>query len=178
MKFLRTSFPEVWMVALELREDERGFFARTSCEAEFGQHGLNTRWPQCSLTYTARRGTLRGLHYQADPKPETKLVRCARGAIYDVAVDIRPESPSFRRWEGFELTSANHLQLYVPAGFAHGFQTLEDDCEVFYQISEFYVPELARGVRWDDPALKILWPVPNPTLSVRDRALPRLSSDA
>jgi dTDP-4-dehydrorhamnose 3,5-epimerase len=175
MKFLQTSFPEVWIVALELHHDERGYFARTSCETEFADHGLNMRWPQCSLTHTLRRGTLRGLHYQAAPKPETKLIRCASGAIYDVVVDVRPESPSFRRWEAFELTAANHRQLYVPGGFAHGLQTLEDECEVCYQISEFYHPDLARGIVWNDPVLAIPWPVPNPTLSARDRALPTLS---
>jgi len=175
LNFRRTSLDGVWAIELELLQDDRGFFARTSCEVEFAQHGLNTRWPQCSLTYTARRGTLRGLHYQADPKPEAKLIRCTCGAIYDVVVDIRATSPTYRRWEAFELSSTNHRQLYVPGGFAHGFQTLDNDCEVFYQISEFYVPELARGVRWNDPGLGISWPIADPTLSARDRALPELS---
>jgi dTDP-4-dehydrorhamnose 3,5-epimerase len=178
MEFVPTSLSGVWIVTLQLHPDERGFFARTSCEVEFGQKGLNTHWPQCSLTYTAAKGTLRGLHYQAAPYPEVKLVRCARGSIYDVVVDVRRESPTFGRWEGFELVASQHRQLYIPAGFAHGFQTLEDHCEVCYQISEFYHPDLARGVRWNDPTLNIPWPVSNPTLSARDLGLPLLTSAA
>lgn len=164
------------MIELEPRVDERGFLARTYCEQEFGARGLNTHWPQCNLTLTKKRGFIRGLHYQADPKPEIKLIRCAAGAIFDVVADLRPGSATYSRWEGFELTGQNLRQLYVPAGFAHGFQCLSDDCQVFYQMSESYHPELACGVRWDDETLQIRWPVAEVHLSERDRHLPRLSS--
>jgi len=176
MKFKSTSLPAVWLVQLELREDERGFLARTYCEKEFAAQGLNTRWPQCNLTLTKRRGMIRGLHYQDEPKPEIKLVRCAVGAIYDVVVDVRRQSSTFGRWEAVELTAQNRHILYVPGGFAHGFQCVTDNSEVFYQMSEFYFPDLARGVRWNDPQIGIRWPVAEATLSERDRALPFLSS--
>lgn len=175
MKFSRTTLPGVWLIELELREDERGFLARTYCEKEFSDHGLNTCWPQCNLTLTRQRGMIRGMHFQADPKPEIKLIRCATGAIFDVLVDVRRDSPTFGKWEGFELSSANRRLLYVPGGFAHGFQCLTDNCEVFYQMSEFFVPELARGIRWNDPQIGIRWPIANPVLSDRDQALPLLS---
>jgi dTDP-4-dehydrorhamnose 3,5-epimerase len=165
----------VWLIELGLREDERGFFARTFCEKEFGERGLNARWPQCNLTLTKNRGAIRGMHFQAEPKPEVKLIRCAAGKIFDVVVDVRRDSPTFGKWEGFELSTENHRQLYVPAGFAHGFQCLADNCEVFYQMSEFYFPELARGVRWNDPAIGIQWPLPDAILSERDRQLPLLA---
>ncbi len=174
MRFSKTTLPGVWLIDLELREDERGFLARTFCEKEFAERGLNTYWPQCNLTLTRRRGTIRGLHYQAQPKPEIKLLRCAAGAIYDVVVDVRRASPSFGLQEAFELTARNRRMLYVPGGFAHGFQCLTDDCEVFYQMSEFYEPELARGLRWNDPEVGIKWPLPDPDLSTRDQALPLL----
>lgn len=175
MKFLRTTLDGLWLLELELREDERGFLARTFCENEFAAHNLNTRWPQCNLTLTKQRGMIRGLHFQADPKPEIKLIRCAAGAIFDVLVDVRHDSPTFGRWEGFELTAGNRRLLYVPGGFAHGFQCLAGNCEVFYQMSEFYMPELARGVRFDDPQIGIRWPLPQPTLSERDLNLPLLA---
>jgi dTDP-4-dehydrorhamnose 3,5-epimerase len=175
MKFSPTTLPGVWLVELELREDPRGFLARTYCEQEFGAHSLNTRWPQCNLTLTRERGMIRGMHFQADPKPEIKLIRCAAGAIFDVLVDVRRDSPTFGRWEGFELSAVNRRQLYVPAGLAHGFQCLTDNCEVFYLMSEFYVPALARGLRWNDPAVNIRWPIANPQLSERDRNLPLLA---
>ena len=177
MNFHPTSLPGAFLIELEPREDERGFLARTFCEQEFAAQGLNTRWPQCTLTLTRRRGMLRGLHYQADPKPEIKLIRCAAGAVWDVLVDLRPASPAFRKWEAFDLTARNGRQLYVPGGIAHGFQCLADDSEVFYQISEFYQPELARGIRWNDPFLNLPWPVPNPMVSGRDRGLPLLPSE-
>jgi dTDP-4-dehydrorhamnose 3,5-epimerase len=175
MKFLQTELSGVWLIELGLREDERGFFARTFCEKEFGERGLNARWPQCNLTLTKNRGAIRGMHFQAEPKPEVKLIRCAAGKIFDVVVDVRRDSPTFGKWEGFELSTENHRQLYVPAGFAHGFQCLADNCEVFYQMSEFYFPELARGVRWNDPAIGIQWPLPDAILSERDRQLPLLA---
>ncbi len=176
MKFARTSLPGVWLIDLELREDDRGFLARTFCEKEFAQVGLNTLWPQCNLTLTKKRAALRGLHYQAPPKPEIKLIRCAAGAIFDVLVDIRPDSPTFGKWAGFELTSQNRRMVYAPEGFAHGFQCLTDNCEVFYQMSESFVPELARGLRWNDPEVGIAWPLEDPSLSDKDKNLPLLKA--
>ena len=175
MKFVPTSLPGIWRIELELREDERGFLARTFCESEFAGHGLNTRWPQCNLTLTRKRGMIRGMHYQAEPKPEIKLIRCAAGAIYDVLVDVRLDSPTFGHWEAFELTAGNHSALYVPGGFAHGFQCLADNSEVFYQMSEFYSADLQRGIRWNDPKVGIRWPISNPILSAKDRDLPLLT---
>ncbi len=175
MKFSRTRLAGLWLLEPELRADERGFLARTYCEQEFAAHQLNTRWPQGNLTLTKSRGMIRGLHFQADPKPEIKLIRCAAGAIFDVVVDVRRESPTFGQWESFELTAQNHRLLYVPGGFAHGFQCLADHCEVFYQMSEFYHAELARGLRWNDPAVNICWPIADSRLSERDRNLPQLA---
>ena len=175
MKFAPTTISGIWLIELELRSDERGFLARTYCENEFAARGLNTRWPQCNLTLTKKRGMLRGMHFQAEPKPEVKLIRCAAGAIYDVLVDVRRDSPTFGKWQGFELSAQNRHMLYVPGGIAHGFQCLGDNCEVFYQMSEFYYPDLARGIRYDDPAVRINWPLANPVLSDRDRNLPLLS---
>jgi len=176
MKFSQSSLPGVWIIDLELREDERGFLARTYCEKEFAALSLNTLWPQCNLTLTRKRGMIRGLHFQDEPKPEIKLIRCAAGSVFDVVVDIRRKSPMFGRWEAFELTAKNRRTLYVPGGFAHGFQCLTDNCELFYQMSEFYVPDLARGLRWNDPQVSIRWPLGEAKLSERDQALPLLSS--
>jgi dTDP-4-dehydrorhamnose 3,5-epimerase len=175
MKFSRTKLDGLFLIELELREDERGFLARTYCDGEFAAHGLNTRWAQCNLTLTKKQGMLRGMHFQAEPKPEIKLIRCAAGAIFDVLVDVRRDSANFGKWEGFELTAENRRMLYVPGGFAHGFQCLTDNCEVFYQMSDYYHSELARGVRWNDPHVGINWPIGNPTLSERDRNLPLLA---
>lgn len=174
MKFIPARLAGVWLIDLELRQDSRGFFARTYCEEEFRAHGLNTRWPQCNLTLTLQRGTIRGMHWQAHPKPEIKLVRCAVGRIYDVLVDVRPDSPTFGKWEAFELTGSNRRTLYVPEGIAHGFLCLEENSEVFYQMSEFYFPDLARGLRHDDPTVGIEWPLEERFLSDRDRNLPLL----
>ena len=174
MKFAPTTLAGLWLIDLELREDERGFLARTYCDNEFAARGLNTRWPQCNLTLTKKRGAIRGMHYQDEPRPEIKLIRCSAGAIFDVLVDVRRNSPTFGKWEGFELTSQNRKMLYVPGGFAHGFQTLADNCEVFYHMSEFYVPELARGLRWNDPEVAINWPFPAALVSDRDQNLPLL----
>ena len=175
MKFAKTTLPGVWLIELEPREDERGFLARTYCETEFADHGLNVRWPQCNLTLTKNRGMIRGMHFQAEPKPEIKLIRCSAGSVYDVLVDVRKDSPTFGRWEGFELSGENRRTLYVPGGIAHGFQCLTDNCELFYQMSEFYFADLARGVRWNDPQIGIQWPLPNPALSTRDQNLPLLN---
>ena len=158
------------LMELEPVSDDRGFFARTWCAEEFARLGLNSKLAQCSISCNTRRGTLRGMHYQAEPYAEAKLIRCCSGAIYDVIVDLRPSSPTYCKWAAAELTSANHKMLYVPEGFAHGFQTLTDHTEVFYQISTIYRPEHACGVRWNDPAFGIEWPVSSPILSARDRA--------
>ena len=174
MKFHATTLAGLFLVELEPRGDERGFLARTYCDREFAAAGLNTRWPQCNLTLTRQRGAVRGMHFQAEPQPEIKLIRCAAGAIFDCLVDVRPDSPTFGQWEGFELTARNHRQLYVPGGFAHGFQCLAEDCEVFYQMSAEYVPSLARGLRHDDPVVAIHWPLPVAQVSERDAALPGL----
>ena len=164
-----TEIPGVFLLEPELVEDERGAFARTWCPREFAARGLSPNLAQCSLSFNARKGTLRGMHYQAAPYAEAKLVRCTRGAIYDVALDLRPGSPTFKRWTARELSADNRRMLYIPEGCAHGFQTLADDTEVFYQISEFYHPEAARGVRWDDPAFGIAWPpAERRILSARD----------
>jgi dTDP-4-dehydrorhamnose 3,5-epimerase len=170
--FRETELSGAWLVELEPRGDSRGFFARAWCEDELAEHGLTTRIAQCSVSWNARRGTLRGMHFQAAPHEEVKLVRCTRGAIYDVIVDLRRSSPTYTRWLGVELTAENRRTIYVPEGFAHGFQTLVDDTELFYQVSEAHAPESERGVRWDDPAFGIEWPLPHPILSEKDRAWP------
>jgi dTDP-4-dehydrorhamnose 3,5-epimerase len=158
MLFKEINLSGVYLIELERLEDERGFFARTYCEQEFSAHGIPFHFVQCNISFNKHKGTLRGMHYQAAPYEEPKLVRCTMGAIYDVIIDIRPESPSFKRWGAYELTSENRLMLYIPAGFAHGFQTLVENSEVFYQMGEFYHPESACGIRWDDPAFGISWP--------------------
>jgi dTDP-4-dehydrorhamnose 3,5-epimerase len=156
------------VIELQKHEDERGFFARSWCSEEFSSKGLDTRLVQCNVSFNKKKGTLRGLHYQLPPHAETKLVRCTRGALYDVIVDLRSDSPTFLKWFGVELTSENHRMLYIPQRFAHGFQTLEDATEIFYQMSEFYAPKAARGLRWNDPRLEIAWPEGNPTISEKD----------
>ena len=175
MRFVATELEGVWRVEAEPIRDERGGFMRLYCEREFGAHGLNTCWPQWNLSCNTRRGTLRGLHFQVAPSPETKLVQCVRGRIFDVVVDVRRDRASFGRWQGFELIAETPVALYIPAGFAHGFQCVADDTDVLYHMSEFYAPELTRGVRWDDPELAITWPVPTTIQSPRDAALPLLS---
>jgi len=172
MIFRETGLRGAYVVDLEKREDERGFFARTWCVGEFEAHGLNTRLVQCSLSFNTRKGTLRGLHYQVKPHEEAKLVRCTAGALCDVIVDLRRDSPTYKRHVSVDLTAGNRTMLYVPEGFAHGFLTLEDATEVFYQISEFQAPEQARGVRWNDPALGIAWPGEVKVISERDRSWP------
>jgi dTDP-4-dehydrorhamnose 3,5-epimerase len=152
--------------------DERGMFARSFCQNEFAKHGLDTVVAQCNVSFNRRRGTLRGLHFQSEPRAEAKLVRCTRGAVWDVIVDLRAGSGTRHQWFATQLNAENHTALYVPRGFAHGFQTLVDDSEVFYQMSEYYQPQLSRGVRWNDPVLGIDWPISRPILSERDRQLP------
>ncbi len=172
MIFTETALPGVVVVEPERREDARGFFARAWCAREFAARGLTSRLVQCSVSFNKRRGTLRGMHYQAAPHAEAKLVRCTAGAIFDVAIDLRPASPAYRRHVSIVLTAEARNMLYVPEGCAHGFQTLVDDTEVFYQMSEFYAAGAARGVRWNDPAFGIAWPDPDPILIDRDRTYP------
>jgi len=169
MIFDETKLPGAFEIRLEPRSDERGFFARTWCQREFEAHGLKARLVQCSLSFNARKGTLRGMHHQAAPCAETKLVRCTKGAIYDVVLDLRPQSTTFKKWIAVILTAENRNAVYVPEGFAHGFLTLEDETEVLYQMSEFYNAESARGVRWDDPAFQITWPQKVQAISQTDR---------
>jgi dTDP-4-dehydrorhamnose 3,5-epimerase len=170
MIFTETRLPGAYLIEPELRHDERGFFARTWCQNEFAIKSLQTQWAQCNISFNRQRGTLRGLHYQTAPHEEAKLVRCTMGAIYDVIVDLRVDSPTYRQWLAVELTAQNRLMLFIPTGFAHGFQTLMDEAEVFYQMSAFYAPECARGVRWDDPAFQISWPVERRIISERDQS--------
>ena len=177
MRFLNTEIPGVFVLEEERHEDERGFFARTWCAEELAAHGLEPKLSQCSVSFNHRRGTLRGLHYQAPPFAEVEIVRCSRGALYDVAVDLRPDSPTFRRSVGVELAAGSGRALYVPRGFAHGFLTLADSTEVSYQISTPYQPKAGRGVRYDDPALAIAWPGPIETIAPRDRDYPDLVVD-
>ena len=172
MIFGPTGIGGVWVIEPERFEDERGFFARTWDAGEFERRGLNGRLVQCSISYNGHRGTLRGLHYQAAPHEEAKLVRCTAGAIFDVAVDLRPDSPTYTRWFGVELSADNRLALYIPEGCAHGFLTLADDSEVLYQISELWAPDAARGVRWDDPAFRIRLPGEVVVINERDRTYP------
>ena len=170
MKFAPTPLGGAYVIELERIEDERGFFARSFCQEEFRKQGLEPAIAQCNVSWNRKRGTLRGLHYQAAPHEEAKVVRCTRGAIWDVIVDLREGSPTRLRCHAQELSADNRLAFYVPEGFAHGFQTLADDSEVLYQMSESYHPDLARGLRWDDPKLGIRWPLPDPILSPRDRS--------
>jgi dTDP-4-dehydrorhamnose 3,5-epimerase len=170
MRFVSTPIRGAFIVELERREDSRGFFARAFCQREFTEHGLNPEVAQCNISFNERRGTLRGMHYQAKPHEEAKLVRCTRGGIFDVIVDLRTESETRLRWFGVELSAENRRALYVPEGLAHGYQTLQDGSEIFYQVSEEYTPMAERGVRWNDPAFGIRWPIADPILSAKDAA--------
>jgi dTDP-4-dehydrorhamnose 3,5-epimerase len=172
MQFTAVELPGVYIIEPERLEDERGFFARIWCQQEFTAHQLDARLVQCNISFNSRRGTLRGLHYQIAPYEETKIVRCTMGAIYDVIVDLRPDSPTFKNWLAGELTATNRKMLYIPAGLAHGLQTLADNTEVFYQMSDFYHPECARGVRWDDIAFGISWPMKPTAISPQDQQYP------
>lgn len=163
-----------YVIELDLKEDNRGFFARTWDEQEFAAHGLEPRVVQCNVSFNPRRGTVRGMHYQHPPHEEVKLVRCTRGSILDVIVDLRPGSPTERRWVGVELTWQNRRMMYVPRGFAHGYQSLEDETEVTYQVSEFYHPESEGRLLWNDPAIGIEWPVAEVVISDKDRTAPPL----
>ena len=176
MIFTETKLKGAFVIEPERLEDERGFFARALCQREFEAHGLAVVWVQENISFNPRKGTVRGMHVQLPPYSEAKLVRCFRGAIYDVIVDLRPDSPAYLHWIGVELTAENRCMLYVPEGFAHGFQTLEDDTEVFYQVSQFYTPGAERGVRWDDPTFAIEWPAAKRrAISVKDQNWPLFS---
>jgi dTDP-4-dehydrorhamnose 3,5-epimerase len=168
VKFIETPLQGAFVIELEPYQDERGFFARTFCAAEFAKHGLDSRVVQCNLSSNPRAGTLRGMHFQAPPAGETKLVRCARGAIHDVVVDLRPRSATYRQHFVVELSLENRRALFVPELFAHGFQTLTDDADVEYQMNEFHTPDAARGFRYDDPAFAIRWPLPVSVISPKD----------
>lgn len=172
MIFTKTVLNDAMIVDIERKEDDRGFFARSWCRREFEAHGLNPNLAQCNISFNPKKGTLRGMHFQVKPYEEAKLARCTRGSLCDVIVDLRPDSPTYKKHLSVVLTSENRRMLYVPEGFAHGFLTLEDDTEVFYQISEFYRPESQRGFRWDDPAFAIAWPAEVRLISDRDRSYP------
>ena len=172
MIFTPTPLAGAFVIEPEPLEDARGLFARTWCQRELAARGLDTRIAQCSTSFNKRKGTLRGMHYQAAPFAETKIVRCTRGSLYDAIIDLRPDSPTFTRSFTTVLSADNRKAMYVPAGFAHGFQTLEDDTEVFYQMSDFYSAEHSRGVRWNDPAFGLQWPPDERTIVDRDRAYP------
>jgi dTDP-4-dehydrorhamnose 3,5-epimerase len=175
MRFEKTDFAGTWLIALDAAHDSRGYFARTFSVDEFAALGLETNFPQHSISYNARAGTLRGMHFQFAPHSEIKLVRCVKGAIWDVIIDVRPESPTCGKWRGFDLTDKNNFQLYIPKGFAHGFQTLSDDVVVNYLISEAYAPQSAAGVRYNDPTFDINWPLPVSVISERDMRWPDFS---
>jgi dTDP-4-dehydrorhamnose 3,5-epimerase len=172
LRFIETPLRGAYVLELERHEDERGFFARLWCEEEMRSRGLDTRVAQCNLSFNPRRGTLRGMHFQAAPHGESKIVRCTRGAIYDVIVDLRGGSPTRGRWFGAELDAESRRALYIPQEFAHGFLTLQDDCEVFYQMGREFVAEAGRGVRWNDPAFGIEWPFAPAVISARDANWP------
>ena len=177
MIFTETALKGAFIIEPEIIEDERGFFARTWTDKEFGGHGLNPRVAQVSISFNKVRGTIRGMHYQIPPHAEAKLVRCTAGAVYDIIVDLREDSPSRYRWFAVELTARNRSMIYIPEGFAHGYQTLEDSTEVLYQISEYYHPESARGFRFDDPVFGVKWPLPVSVISERDRSYANFEPD-
>jgi dTDP-4-dehydrorhamnose 3,5-epimerase len=172
MNFTETKLQGAYLVDIEKLEDERGFFARAWCRTEFESAGLNSRAVQANVSYNHSRGTLRGMHYQIAPYQETKLIRCTRGAIYDVIIDLRTGSPTYKQWIGVELTADNYRMLFVPEDFAHGFQTLQDNTEIAYQVTQFYTPGSEKGIRWNDPAFGIRWPLEVEVISEKDRTWP------
>jgi dTDP-4-dehydrorhamnose 3,5-epimerase len=172
MRFTQTKLKGAFIVEAERLEDERGFFARSWCERESAAYGLHPQWVQCNISFNKKRGTLRGMHYQCVPSEEAKLVRCTMGILFDVIIDLRPASFTFKQWVAVELSAENRRMLYIPEGFAHGFLTLDDNTEIFYQMSEFYAPACARGVRWNDPAFAIEWPMDVSVISNQDRNYP------
>jgi dTDP-4-dehydrorhamnose 3,5-epimerase len=176
MIFKKTRLRDACLIEIEKRSDPRGFFARAWCQKEFKDQGLVDHVVQTNVSCNIKKGTLRGMHFQIDPYQETKLVRCTRGAIYDVIIDLRTDSPTYGEWTGVELTGENFLMLYVPKNFAHGFQTLVDDTDVTYQVTEFYTPGAERGLRYDDPAFKIVWPLPVSVISDKDKSWPAFAA--
>lgn len=164
MKFTTMKLKDAYLIELDPIEDERGFFARSFCREEFAAQGIEMQVVQCNISYNKVKGTLRGMHYQKEPFQEAKLISCISGSVYDVLIDLRPESPSYLKWEAVALSAGNHQMLYIPKGFAHGFMTLENRTEVFYQMSEFYHPECAAGIRWNDPQINIQWPYQEPVI--------------
>jgi dTDP-4-dehydrorhamnose 3,5-epimerase len=172
VNFRETELQGAFIIDPERLEDERGFFARTWCQREAEAYGLQPKWLQCNISFNKKKGTMRGMHYQVAPFEEAKLIRCTMGAIHDVIIDLRPDAPTFKQWVAVELSAENRRMLYIPEGFAHGFLTLEDNSEIFYQMSEFYAPVYARGVRWNDPAFGIQWLIDVRVISDRDRNYP------
>ena len=168
MIFTETRLKGAFIIDIEPIEDDRGFFARSWCRNEFEKHGLNPDLVQCNISFNKKKGTLRGMHYQTAPHEESKLVRCTRGSLFDVIIDLRENSGTYKKWFGIELSAENRRMIYIPDGFAHGFQTLEDNTEVFYQMTEFYYPECTGGVRWNDPLFAIKWPLPIKIISRKD----------
>jgi dTDP-4-dehydrorhamnose 3,5-epimerase len=175
MIFKETNLKGAFIIEPEIMADERGFFARTWCAREFEAHGLTPNLVQCNISFNKQKGTLRGMHYQVVPHEEAKVVRCTMGTIYDVIIDLRPNSSTYKRWASVDMSAENRRMLYIPEGFAHGFLTMEDDTEVFYQMSEFYTPECARGVRWNDPAFNITWPLGVTVISEKDGQYPNFT---
>ncbi len=178
MRFVATELKDAWMVELDFHRDHRGGFARCFCAREFAERGLNPTVAQCNVSFNPRQGTLRGLHYQLPPAAESKLIRCTRGAVYDVIVDLRPDSPTYRQYFGVELSASNHRALYVPEMFAHAYQTMTDNTEVVYQVGEFYSPGHEKGIRYDDPAFAVEWPLPVNVISDKDSAWPLFADEA
>jgi dTDP-4-dehydrorhamnose 3,5-epimerase len=172
MKFSETKLKGAYIVEIEKLTDDRGFFARSWCQQEFDDQGLDSRFVQANVSYNRKKGTLRGLHYQIAPYQECKLIRCTRGAIYDVIIDLRPESATYKHWTSVELTADNYTLFFVPEDFAHGFQTLTNETEITYQVSQFYTPGSERGIRFDDPAFDIQWPLDVTIISDKDRTWP------
>jgi dTDP-4-dehydrorhamnose 3,5-epimerase len=172
MIFIETVLAGAFIIEPEKVADERGFFARTWCQKELSSRGLESRLVQCSISFNPKKGTLRGMHFQSAPREEVKIVRCTRGEIFDVIIDLRPGSSTFKKWVGVTLSEENRKMIYIPKGFAHGFITLFDQVEIFYQMSEFYSPEHAQGVRWNDPAFAIRWPAEVQLISERDNNYP------
>jgi dTDP-4-dehydrorhamnose 3,5-epimerase len=175
MRFTKTNLEGAWLVDLNQLDDERGFFARSFCQREFSEHGMNPRVAQCNISYNRKKGTLRGMHFQTIPYQEAKLVQCTQGSIYDVIIDLRADSQTFGQSFGIVLSAAEYRMLYIPEGFAHGFLTLEDHTNVYYLMSEFYAPECARGFRWNDPTFKVAWPEKVQVISERDAGYPDFS---
>ncbi|QUC64784.1 dTDP-4-dehydrorhamnose 3,5-epimerase [Nitrosopumilus sp. K4] len=172
MIFTKTSLPDAFVIELDKKEDTRGFFARAWDAKIFEEHGLNPKISQCNISHTKQKGTIRGMHLQKKPFEEAKLIRCTQGKIFDVIIDLRKDSPTYKQWESFELSSTNFKMLYVPEGFAHGFQSLENHTEIFYQVSQFYSPGSEIGVRWNDPTFNISWPLEVSEISEKDRSIP------